>query len=89
LILLVVLESWAGITCPLTTREQWLREWSAGRTYRGDFIANLVHDGLFVDAPPWAFTLVDSLLGAAVLSGYWCVPPRRRTRPMESTTNRT
>lgn len=77
MILIVVAEAWAGITCPLTTWEQWLRDHSGGSSYRGDFIATCLHDLLFIDAPPWAFTVAYSLFGLLVLGTFVVAPPRR------------
>src|SRR4051812_3199320 len=48
----VVLEAWFGVTCPLTTWEQQLREKAGDVSYTGDFIARCVHETLFYDAPP-------------------------------------
>lgn len=49
-ILIVVAEAWLGITCPLTTWEKALRAEAGQSTYRGDFVANLIHELLFFDA---------------------------------------
>jgi hypothetical protein len=84
MILVVVLESWLGIVCPLTTWEQYLRSRAGGEVYRGGFVANIVHDLLFFEAPPAVFTLVYTLFGAAVLATLFLAPPRwprRATRP--------
>jgi hypothetical protein len=81
MILFVVLEAWAGLTCPLTTWEQQLREWAGQSTYEGAFIANLVHDLLFYDGPPWVFTLCYTAFGALVVGTLFLVPPRWRTAP--------
>ncbi|MEZ6067535.1 MAG: DUF2784 domain-containing protein [Planctomycetaceae bacterium] len=77
-ILVVVLEAWAGITCPLTTWEKWLRDAAGQESYQGDFIANWVHDALFFTAPPWVFTLIYSLFGALVAGTLWVAPLRWR-----------
>lgn len=76
MILIVVAEAWAGITCPLTTWEQWLRERAGATSYRGDFIAGCLHDLLFFDAPPWVFTVVYSAFGLLVLTTFLVAPPR-------------
>lgn len=75
-ILFVVGESWLGITCPLTTWEQTLREKAGETAYRGDFIAHWVHELLFFEFQPWVFTLVYSLFGLAVVLAMVFVPPR-------------
>jgi polyferredoxin len=80
-IIVVVLESWCGITCPLTTWEIWLRERAGEETYEGDFIANAVHHVLFYRAEPWVFTICYTVFGALVLLTFILAPPRRKPRP--------
>jgi hypothetical protein len=77
MILIVVVEAWFGITCPLTTWERELRKLAGQATYEGAFVAQFVHDLLFFDAPPWVFTLCYTLFGLAVLSSFILAPPRR------------
>ena len=79
-ILFVVAEAWLGITCPLTVWEKNLRRLAGETTYRGDFIANLIHELLFYDAPPWVFTVAYSLFGLLALLTFLLAPPRRRRR---------
>lgn len=82
MILIVVVESWFGITCPLTTWEQKLRKLAGQATYNGEFIAQFVHDMLFFDAEPWVFTACYSAFGLAVLASFVLAPPhwpKRRT----------
>lgn len=74
----VVAESWLGVVCPLTTLESWLRRLAGQIAYDDDFIAFWLRRFLFFEAPPWAFTLGYSLFGAAVVLGWWLVPPRAR-----------
>ncbi len=52
---LVVLQSWLGIICPLTTLEMHLRELAGDETYGGTFVAHWLHRILFFQAPKWAF----------------------------------
>jgi hypothetical protein len=75
MILIVVWETWAGITCPLTTWEQQLRELAQQETYSGDFIANHVHDWLFYDLPVWVFTMAYTGFGFLVLLSFLIAPP--------------
>lgn len=81
MILIVVVEAWAGITCPLTTWEQEFRAAAGGQVYQGDFIANCCHDMLFFSAEPWVFTVCYSLFAALVLATLFLVPPCWRGRP--------
>ena len=88
MILIVVAEAWAGITCPLTTWEYQLRELAQAKTYEGAFIANLVHDYMFYDAPPWVFILTYSVFGSLVLGSFLVAPPnwpRRKIAASELT----
>lgn len=72
----VVVEAWFGITCPLTTWENKLRQLSGQAAYTGSFIANLLHDAMFFDAEPWIFTLGYTLFGTIVLLTFVFAPPR-------------
>lgn len=80
MILVVVAEAWAGITCPLTTLENEFRGAAGDATYKGDFVGNFVHQMLFFEAPPWVFTVCYSLFGLLVLATFWFVPPKWKRR---------
>ena len=75
MILVVVGETWAGITCPLTTWENQLRELGQSETYQGDFIANHVHDWLFYDLSPSAFSVLYTAFGLLVVISFIAAPP--------------
>lgn len=75
---IVVAQAWLGVLCPLTTLEMRLRQRAGGATYEGSFVAHWLDRILYVDAPPWAFTLAYSLFGAAVIASWWWVRPRPR-----------
>ena len=78
MILIVVFEAWAGITCPLTTLEKEFRRAAGEQVAAGSFIANWVHNAMFFEAPPWVFTLCYTLFGGLVLATLIAVPPRWR-----------
>jgi len=80
MILIVVGEAWAGITCPLTTWEHQLREAAGQQSYRGAFLANLVHDWLFYDAEPWVFAVLYTVFGLLVVGSFVLAPPRWRAK---------
>ena len=81
MIVVVVLESWFGILCPLTTWEKQLRELAGQESYEGDFVATWFRGILFFDVDTWVFTLCYTLFGTAVILSLWFSPPRRpRTR---------
>jgi hypothetical protein len=79
-ILIVVAEAWLGIVCPLTSWEKQLRQLAGQASYRGDFVGRWLHEILFFDVPPWAFTLIYTAFGLAVLATFVFAPPRRRKR---------
>jgi hypothetical protein len=75
MILVVVAEAWAGITCPLTTWERKLRSLAGQQAYQGAFLANLVHDLLFYEAEPWVFTVIYTVFGTLVVGSFLLAPP--------------
>ena len=77
-ILIVVAESLLGVICPLTTWESELRQLAGQTAYRGDFIAQWLHDLVFFDVQPWILTLCYTLFGLGVLATFILAPPRRR-----------
>lgn len=78
MILIVVVESWLGITCPLTTLEKYLRGKAGETSYDGDFIANAVHDLLFFEFTPTTFTWIYSCFGGLVVLTLFLAPPKWR-----------
>jgi hypothetical protein len=76
LILFIVAEAILGITCPLTTLEDWLR----GETQAQGFIARWVTSWMFYDAPAWIFTLIYSKFGALVAATWVLVPPAKKQK---------
>lgn len=76
-IAVVVAEAWCGVTCPLTTLENWLRVRGGGATYEGDFIGNLAHELLFWEGEPWQFTAAYTVFGLLVAATLLIWPPRR------------
>jgi len=73
---LVVVQTWAGVICPLTTLEMALRERAGEAIYRGDFIAHWLQRLLYFDAPPWVFITAYTLFGLAVAGSWWWFRPR-------------
>jgi hypothetical protein len=74
----VVIETWLGRICPLTDLEAFLRDGAEAGRYESGFIAHWFSRLLYVDAPPWAFTVAYTLFGAAVVATWWRLPPRAR-----------
>ena len=73
----VVLQSWLGAICPLTTWEMALRARAGDAVYQGAFIAHWMQALLYYQAPTWVFTLVYTAFGLLVCASWWWVPPRR------------
>ena len=73
---MVVVQSWVGEICPLTTWEMMLRSKAGDATYTGSFIAHWLEVILYYRAPPWVFTLVYTGFGSLVLVGWFWVRPR-------------
>ena len=78
----VVVESWLGITCPLTTLERWFRAKAQQESYSGSFIEHWLTTLLFYEAPEWVFILVYSAFGALVLLTWWKFPPKRQPKEL-------
>ena len=76
-ITVVALQAWAGVVCPLTTLESWLRVQGGSPGYSASFIEHWVQRILFYEAPAWVFTLLYSSFAAAVAATWWRYPPTR------------
>jgi len=77
-IAVVVLQSWAGVICPLTTWEMALRERAGGATYPGSFVSHWLEVLLYYRAPAWVFAVCYTVFGALVVASWFWVPPRRK-----------
>ena len=78
-IALVVLESWFGITCPLTWIEFGLRDAAGSPLEARSFMGYWLQKLIFYDAPSWVFTLVYSAFAALVAASLVFYPPGRRS----------
>ncbi len=76
----VVLQSWLGVICPLTTWEMALRDRAGDATYQGAFIAHWVESLLYYRAPAWVFIAIYTAFGALVVASWFLVPPGRASR---------
>lgn len=73
---IVVIQSWFGITCPLTAWEMALRERAGDTVYSGTFISHWLEAVLYYQAPAWVFSATYSGFGALVLASWIWVRPR-------------
>ncbi|MEP6558854.1 MAG: DUF2784 domain-containing protein [Burkholderiales bacterium] len=77
-IAVVVVQSWFGWVCPLTTLEMWLRRQAGSTVYAGGFIEHWLSRALYWNAPAWVFGLAYSVFGLIVVWSWLRFPPRRR-----------
>jgi len=75
-IIVVVVQSWFGVICPLTTIEMALRSRAGGAVYPGSFMSHWLEAILYLQAPPWAFAVCYSIFGVMVAGSWYWVRPR-------------
>ena len=73
---IVVAQVFAGMICPLTTLEMWLRKIGGGSHYEGSFIKHWVQRLLYYDAPEWVFVAAYSLFALLVVLVWILIPPK-------------
>ena len=76
----VVLQSWLGVICPLTTWEMSLRAEAGNTVYSGSFISHWLETLLYYQAPAWVFVVCYTLFGSLVVASWFWVHPRPFTR---------
>lgn len=72
----VMVQSWFGVICPLTTLEMALRARAGDAVYTGLFLAHWIEQILYYRAPPWVFAVAYTLFAAAVVGSWYWVRPR-------------
>lgn len=72
----VVIQSWLGVTCPLTIWEMSLRERAGDTVYSGTFISHWLEAILYYQAPAWVFAVTYSGFAALVFVSWGWVRPR-------------
>ena len=75
-IVVVVVQSWLGVICPLTTLEMALRSRAGETVYPGAFIAHWLETALYYDAPQWIFAVCYTAFGALVVVSWFWIRPR-------------
>ena len=78
---IVVIQSWVGVVCPLTTWEMDLRRAAGEAGYEGTFVSHWVGELLYYQAPPWVFVVAYTTFGALVIVSWFRVPPRPLRSP--------
>lgn len=74
----VVVQSWLGLICPLTTLEMWLRAQVNEAHYTGSFIQYWLQRILYYQASDWVFILIYTLFGLLVIVSWVRFPPYKR-----------
>ena len=74
-IVVVVLQSWLGVICPLTIWEMEFRAKAGDAVYTGSFIAHWLEGILYYEAPDWAFIVCYTTFGLLVLLCWFWVRP--------------
>lgn len=76
-IAVVVLQSWFGVICPLTTLEMVLRSRADDSVYPGSFVAHWLEAILYYAAPAWVFAVCYTAFAGLVLASWFWIRPRR------------
>jgi len=76
-ITVVMIQSWLGLICPLTTIEMALRSRAGDTVYSGSFISHWLESILYYQVPPWIFVVCYMTFGAAVVASWFWIRPRR------------
>ncbi len=79
-IAVVAAQAWAGVVCPLTTLEMWLRERAGAATYEQSFIEYWMQRLLYYEAPAWVFALAYTVFLLVVLATWVYIPPRHKRK---------
>ena len=73
----VMVQSWFGLICPLTTIEMALRSRAGDTVYSGSFISHWLESILYYQVPPWIFVVCYLAFGAVVVASWFWIRPRR------------
>lgn len=74
-IMIVAVQAWAGMVCPLTIWENAFRRAGGEHAYSGSFVEYWVGRLVYFDAPQWVFTTAYTLFGLAVILSWFLVKP--------------
>jgi len=74
---IVVIQSWFGIICSLTTIEMTLRSRGGGAVYPGSFISHWLETLLYYQLPAWVFVVCYMIFGVIVAASWFWIRPRR------------
>lgn len=80
----VVLQSYFGAICPLTTWEVALRGHAGDSVYSGSFISHWLETLLYYEAAPWIFMSSYTAFAALVVASWFWVRPRKFSDPRQN-----
>jgi Protein of Unknown function (DUF2784) len=75
-IVVVAVQAWLGIVCPLTTIEMALRARAGDVVYSGTFISHWLQELLYYEAPEWTFQVCYTVFALLVAISWPLVRPR-------------
>ncbi|USF86365.1 DUF2784 domain-containing protein [Candidatus Endoriftia persephone] len=76
----VVIQSWLGVICPLTTIEMALRSRGSDTIYSSSFMSYWIENILYYQAPPWVFAICYMIFGAVACASWFWIRPRGFTK---------
>lgn len=79
-IAVVVVQSWFGLICPLTSIEMALRSRAGDTVYSGSFISHWLANFLYYHVPPWVFVVCYMVFGGIVVASWFWIRPRKFKR---------
>lgn len=81
---IVVVQSWLGVICPLTTLEMYLRSRAGDEVYAGSFISHWLQILLYYEIPLWVFAVAYTMFGTLAVISWVRVRPHRFTRSRQA-----
>ena len=76
-ITVVVVQSWFGLVCPLTSIEMALRSQANDDVYQNTFIAHWLEKLLYYQVSPWVFVVGYTIFGVIVAVSWFWARPRK------------
>ena len=75
-IIVVAVQAWLGVVCPLTVIEMNFRARAGDVVYNGTFISHWLQELLYYAAPDWIFKVCYTAFGMLVIISWVLVRPR-------------
>jgi len=83
-IIVVAVQAWLGVVCPLTVIEMNFRTRAGDVVYNGTFISHWLQELLYYDAPDWIFKVCYTAFGMLVIISWILIrpgPQRKQQQP--------